>query len=94
MSVVIVCCGCGGMLLSDGSLYRNVGILDLNRVALDSIPVDKLASFSDRNAADKHVRSVGWSAINGNHRCPECRIKESTLEQSRQGMYIDLAEFS
>ncbi len=91
----VACCGCGSVLMADGSLYQIGGIIDLsNNFLLDGKGIDweKAASFPTREAVDGHARSIGWTVIAGNHRCPRCSTPAK--QEGRRGMYIDLGGIS
>jgi hypothetical protein len=84
-----MCCGCGRFLQEDGTLtmtsvYES-GVINLTRLPEVG---NNIASFHTHADCDKFALTNKWSVrdLNGmsNHRCPDCRVYESSFQQTRK----------
>ena len=100
-SCCVMCCGCQRLMDNEGKAsipFAPRGIIDVNfgpdPETFVPNPYISARVFSNHEDADTEARKVGWSALDGNHRCPECALRElearSEQRESRVGAYIDL----
>ena len=97
--ISIMCCGCLRLLAKNGGLIGKpnrgrgvISILELSTMFQD-IDHSEVAIFEsdDVAGADKFAKKYGWSVVDGDHRCPECRRGEQSKEYAvpqRTGAYL------
>lgn len=89
----ILCCGCNRLMSKTGEPLgpRQPGSVNLAELFRGFADSEDVASYQSKEAGDAAAVAAGWSAIGGNHRCPECTsVLSATILNASQahGAYI------
>lgn len=84
----ILCCGCGAVLLPDGSLL-NEGAGLVSSMLFKDLAI--ALAYASKDEADATALKHGWQirdSLGPNHRCPKCVSRQT----AGRGHYLSRAE--
>jgi hypothetical protein len=86
--MAIMCCGCNGLLLLDGSTHRNLTVEKHGGLFSWSA----VACFGTAEEGDAFASTHGWKVADEkgpNHRCPDCSFfSPEATAGARRGAYV------
>lgn len=79
----VACCGCQRLMVGGVAKIPFRGIVNTNMSGVDN--------FDTKEEADAAATAAGWKVVNGDHRCPKCKLLVDPIPSPR-GMYVDLRD--
>jgi len=89
MGFTVMCCGCGRFMGVDGKPIpksKEGTVATFRDLTFYMEDFKKAAEFETPKACDKAAVGFGWTANDGDHRCPDCAARK--VKSERPGAYI------